>query len=86
MGDENLDENISDMSKSVTQLMELARIELDAGRTAKGTRLLKEAFDRAAELDKPAAASGAQSAIEHSTVVGDLRAIYGLGGIPTRRS
>lgn len=74
------------MSKSVTQLMELAKIELDAGRTAKGTRLLKEAFEQAAKLDKPAAVPDAQSAIQHSTVVGELRAIYGLGGIPARRS
>jgi len=80
------DENTSDMSKSVTQLMELARVELDAGRTAKATRLLKEAFEQAADLDKPAAASDAQPAIQHSTVVSDLRAIYGLGGILTRRS
>ena len=74
------------MSKSVTQLIELAKVELEAGRTAKGTRLLKEAFEQAADLDKPAAALDAQSAIQHSTVVSDLRAIYGLGGILTRRS
>ena len=76
------DENTSGMSKSVTQLMALAQIELDAGHTAKGTRLLKEAFERAAALDGAATASEVQSAIQHSTIVSDLRAIYGLGGIP----
>lgn len=80
------DENTSDMSKSVTQLMELAKIEFDAGRIAKGTRLLKEAAERAVDLDDLASVSQAQSAIQHSTVVSDLRAIYGLGGIPARRS
>jgi hypothetical protein len=73
------------MSKSVTQLMELAKIELDAGRTAKGARLLKQAFEQAAGLDGLTDQPEARSAIRHSTVVGDLRAIYGLGGIPARR-
>jgi hypothetical protein len=74
------------MSKSVTHLMELAKIELDAGRTAKGARLLKQAFEQAAGLDHVTdQPSEPRSAIEHSTVVGDLRAIYGLGGIPARR-
>jgi hypothetical protein len=76
----------ADKSKAVTQLMALAKIELDAGRTAKGTRLLKEAFEHAAALDTLVEVSDARSAIQHSTVVGDLRAIYGLGGIPARRS
>ena len=74
------------MSKSVTHLMELAKIELDAGRTAKGARLLKPAFEQAAGLDQVTdQPSEPRSAIRHSTVVGDLRAIYGLGGIPARR-
>ena len=80
------DGDTAEKSKTVTQLMALAKIELDAGRTAKGTRLLKEAFERAADLDGVVEASDARSAIQHSTVVGDLRAIYGLGGIPARRS
>jgi len=74
------------MSKSVTQLIELAKVELEAGRTAKGTRLLKEAFEQAAKLDKPAIAPDVKSAIQHSTLVGELRAIYRLGGMPARRS
>jgi hypothetical protein len=75
------DEYISEKTKAVAQLVALAKTELEAGRIAKGTRLLKEAIERAADLEKPVAASSVQSAIEHSTVVNDLRAIYGLGGI-----
>ncbi len=71
----------SERTKAVAQLVALAKAELDAGRIAKGTRLLKEAIERAADLEKPLAVTDPQSAIEHSTVVSDLRAIYGLGGI-----
>ncbi len=76
------DEITSEKSKAVMQLMALAKIELDAGRTAKGTRLLQEATERAADLEGFAPVAETQSAIHHSTMVGDLRAIYGLGGIP----
>lgn len=76
------DEITSEKSKAVMHLMALAKIELDAGRTAKGTRLLREATDRAADLEGFAATPEPESAIQHSTVVSDLRTIYGLGGIP----
>jgi hypothetical protein len=75
------DEYLSEKTKAVAQIVALAKAELDAGRIAKGTRLLKEAIERAADLEKPVAVSDGQSAIQHSTVVSDLRAIYGLGGI-----
>lgn len=76
----------ADASKSVTQLMELAKVEFDAGRAAKGTRLLVQATERAIALEDAVIILKVQSAIEHSTLVSDLRAVYGLGGIPTRRS
>lgn len=75
------DEYLSEKTKAVAQIVALAKAELDAGRIAKGTRLLKEAIERAADLENQVAVSNGQSAIEHSTVVSDLRAIYGLGGI-----
>ncbi len=61
--------------------MELAKIKFDARRIAKGTRLLKEATGRAAALDGLAVIPEAQSAVQHSAMVSDLRAVYGLGGI-----
>lgn len=81
------DDSAFEKSKVVTQLMALAMVEFDAGRIAKGTRLLIEATENAVSLEDLAAASKLESAIHRSTVVGDLRAIYGLGGIPriTRR-
>ncbi|MBS0281452.1 MAG: hypothetical protein JSR25_09840 [Proteobacteria bacterium] len=75
------DEHTSGKAKAVAELVALAKTELDAGRIAKGTRLLKEAIERAADLENLGAASDAQSAIQHSTIVSELRAIYGLGGI-----
>lgn len=43
---------ISEKSKTALRLMTLAKIELDAGRIASAARLLREAAEIAADLEK----------------------------------
>ena len=73
------------MPKSVKLLIAFADIELDAGRTAKAARLLSASLERALALAGSAPKQTKRTSIEPSTLTGDLKGIYGLGGIPKRR-
>lgn len=73
------------MPKSIKLLIALAKTEIDAGRTAKAEWLLQEVLERALALTEAGSDEEHSSRIGPSTLAGDLKGLYGLGGISKHR-